>query len=58
MYVNDIVNFLKADKISVINVSLFIKGIPVSERIINKNDIHASKKLNRIIAKKILEKLE
>ena len=58
MYVNDIVNFLKADKISVINVSLFIKGIPVSERIINKNDIHASKKLNRIIAQKILEKLE
>ena len=58
MYVNDIVNFFKDNKISVINVSHLAKNIPLAERIINKNDSHASQKLNRIVAQEILKKLE
>jgi hypothetical protein len=58
MYLNDIVNFFKANKTSVINVSQLAKDLPVNERIINKNDTHASKKLNRIVAQEILKKLE
>jgi hypothetical protein len=58
MYVNDIVNFFKINKISVINVSELAKDIPVIERTVNKNDSHASKKLNMIIAQEILKKLE
>jgi len=55
MYLNDIVNFFKANKTSVINVSQLAKDLPVNERIINKNDTHASKKLNRIVAQEILK---
>lgn len=58
MYVNDIVNFFKANKISVINVSQMVKDIPVAERIINKNDSHASKKLNMMVAQEILKRLK
>jgi hypothetical protein len=58
IYVNNIVNFFKANKINVINVSPLVKDIPVRERIININDAHASKKVNRIIAQEILNKLE
>jgi hypothetical protein len=58
MYVTDIVRFFKADNISVINVSQLVKDIPVPERIVNKNDTHASKKLNEIVAREILKKLE
>jgi hypothetical protein len=57
MYVNDIVNYFNSNKISTINVSQLIKGIPVDERIVNKNDTHASIKLNKIIAQEILNKL-
>jgi hypothetical protein len=58
MYLNDIVNFFQANKISVINVSQLAKDIPVTERIVNINDTHASKKLNKIVAHEILKKLE
>lgn len=58
LYVNNIVNFFKANKINIINVSQLVKDIPVPERIINTNDGHASKKVNRIIAQEILNKLE
>lgn len=58
MYLNDIVTFFQANKISVINVSQLAKDIPVSERIVNINDTHASGKLNKIIAREILKKLE
>ncbi|PKN52913.1 MAG: hypothetical protein CVU55_06745 [Deltaproteobacteria bacterium HGW-Deltaproteobacteria-13] len=58
MYVNDIVDFFKANKVSVINVSQLVKDIPVSERIINKNDGHPSKRVNRLVAQEILNKLE
>lgn len=58
MYLNDIVSFFNANKISVINVSQLAKDIPVTERIVNINDTHASKKLNKIVAQEILKKLE
>jgi hypothetical protein len=57
MYAVDISNFFRANKVSVINVSQLVKNIPVSERIINKNDFHASKLVNRIVAQEILRKL-
>jgi len=58
MYVNEIVVFFKANQVNVINISELAKKMPVEERIVNKNDTHASKKLNRIIAQEILNKLE
>ncbi|MGD0278965.1 MAG: SGNH/GDSL hydrolase family protein [Smithella sp.] len=58
LYVNNIVNYFKARNVSTINVSQLVKYMPVPERIVNKNDTHASKKLNRIIAQEILHKLE
>lgn len=58
MYVSDIVNFFKANEVCVIDVSSLVKNIPVSERIVNINDGHASKKVNMIVAQEILKKLE
>jgi hypothetical protein len=57
IYVNNIVNFLKSNNVNVINVSSLARDIPLDERTVNKNDSHASKKLNRIIAQGILKKL-
>jgi len=57
-YVNNIVDFFQTNKIEVINVSELVKTMPVHERIVNHNDTHASKKLNRIIAGEILKKIE
>jgi hypothetical protein len=58
VYVNDIVDFFRTNKTGVINVSELVKTMPVQERIVNQNDTHASKKLNRIIAEEILKKIE
>lgn len=58
LYMNDIVGFFKANNVNVVNVSHLAGGIPVPERIVNKNDTHASKKLNRMIAREIINKLE
>lgn len=58
MYVSDIVNFFKANEVCVIDVSSVVKDIPVSERIVNINDGHASKIVNMIVAQEILKKLE
>lgn len=58
MYVNDIAGFFEANNVSVVNVSQLAGNIPVPERIVNKNDTHASKKLNRIIAQEIINKLK
>lgn len=57
MYVNDIVKYFEDNKVSVINVSPLVKGLPVDERIVNKNDSHPSVKINRIVAREILNKL-
>lgn len=57
LYVNDIVNFFRMNEISVINVSAIARDIPLHERTVNKNDSHASKKLNKIIAQEILKRL-
>jgi len=55
MYVNDIVNFFKASNVSTINVSQLVRDIPVTERIVNKNDAHPSKEVNRMVAREILK---
>lgn len=55
MYVNDLVNYFQVNKVDVINVSPVIKNIPVSERIINDQDAHASRKVNRIVANEIIK---
>lgn len=55
VYVNDIVDFFRTNKTGVINVSELVKTMPVHEKIVNQNDTHASKKLNRIIAGEILK---
>lgn len=56
IYVNNIVNFFKSNNVNVINVSSLARDIPLDARTVNKNDSHASKKLNRIIAQEILKK--
>lgn len=58
MYVNDIVEFFEANNVTTINVSRLAKDIPVTARMVNINDSHASKILNRMVAQAILNKLE
>jgi hypothetical protein len=58
MYVNEIVEFFEVNNVTTINVSTLAKDIPVTERMVNINDSHASKKLNGMVAKEILNKLE
>jgi len=53
MYVNDIVNFFQANHVTTINVSALVRNIPLSERIVNINDTHPSKTMNRIVAREI-----
>ncbi|MCX5849068.1 MAG: SGNH/GDSL hydrolase family protein [Deltaproteobacteria bacterium] len=57
MYVNYIVNYFQTNNVSTINVSQLVKDIPVSQRIINATDKHASKTVNKIVAKEILNRL-
>jgi hypothetical protein len=58
MYVDNIVNFFKNNNVITINVSQLVKDIPVAERTVNASDIHASKKVNEIVAHDILNKLK
>jgi lysophospholipase L1-like esterase len=58
LYVNNIVGFFNANHVSIVNVSQLAKDIPIPKRIVNKNDTHASKRLNRMIAREIINKLE
>jgi hypothetical protein len=55
MYANDVINYFKMNKVETINVSELVKDIPVSDRIINKNDQHPSKTVNLVVAKEILK---
>jgi hypothetical protein len=58
LYVNDVVEFFEANNVTTINVSTLAEDIPLTERMVNINDSHASKKLNGMVAKEILNKLE
>jgi hypothetical protein len=58
MYVDNIVNFFKNNNVITINVSQLVKDIPVAERTVNASDIHASKKVNEIVAHDTLNKLK
>lgn len=55
LYGNNIVSFFRNYNVTVINVSDLVQDIPKSERIVNKNDGHASRKVNRIVAEEILK---
>lgn len=55
IYVKDIVNYFNSNHVKTIDVSLLVKDMPVSERTINKNDGHASKIVNKIVAQEILK---
>ena len=55
MYVNDIARFFETQGVGVINVSSLTRNMPVGERIVNKNDGHASIKVNRMVADEILK---
>ncbi|HPK22975.1 MAG TPA: SGNH/GDSL hydrolase family protein [Smithella sp.] len=55
MYVNDITGFLESNGTNVINVSSLTANMPIPERIVNKNDGHASAKVNRMVAVEILK---
>lgn len=57
MYVNDIVRFFKDQDVRVINVSDLALNMPLTERMVNKNDSHASAKLNNIVAQEILSSI-
>ena len=58
LYGNDIINFFKTNNVSTINVSQLVKDIPLCDRVININDMHASKKVNKMVAQEILNKLK
>jgi len=55
MYVNEIADYFRDNKIRVINVSPLVRDIPVADRIVNKNDGHPSIKVNKIVALEILK---
>jgi len=56
LYVDDIVSFFSENGVPTINVGRLIKDMPLKDRIVNLNDGHASKKVNRIVAQEILSK--
>ncbi|MGB5217228.1 MAG: SGNH/GDSL hydrolase family protein [Smithella sp.] len=58
LYVNDIAAFFKAHQVSVINVAELAEKMPVEDRVVNQNDTHASAKLNKMIAREILNGLD
>ena len=58
LYGNSIVNYFAEKNVSTINVSQLVKDIPISKRIINKNDGHASKIVNKLVAQEILKRLK
>ena len=58
LYVDHLVNFFSTNGIRTINVSQLVKDMPVKDRVVNSNDDHASKKVNRIVAQEILKILK
>ena len=58
VYGNNVANYFKANNVSIINVSQLVKNVPLEERMVSKRDIHASIKVNKIVAEEILKKLK
>lgn len=58
LYGNHIVSFFRDHKVNVINVSELVQNIPTPERIVNKNDGHASIKVNRVVAEEIIKTIQ
>jgi hypothetical protein len=57
LYVSDIAAFFKTHQVGIINIAELAEKIPVEDRVVNKNDTHASIKLNKMIAREILNRL-
>ncbi|MEZ4901587.1 MAG: GDSL-type esterase/lipase family protein [Spirosomataceae bacterium] len=57
-YTQPIEDFFVRQKIPVVRLSDFLENIPAKERIVGKNDGHASAKVNTLIAEKLYEKMK
>lgn len=58
MYTQSIGNFFENQGIRAVQVSELVENITVKNRIINSNDAHASKKVQKVVADEIIRKLE
>lgn len=57
-YTKPIEDFFVNQKIPVVRLADFLEGIPPKERIVGKNDGHASAKVNAVIAEQLYEKMK
>jgi len=57
-YTKPIENFFVNQKIPVVRLSDFLESIPPKERIVGKNDGHASAKVNSVIAQQLYESMK
>lgn len=55
LYIDRLQNLLKLANVSYINVGDLIKALPISDRIINSCDAHASRKVNTLLGEAIFE---
>lgn len=58
IYVNEILKYLEENNIKTINVSPLVENMKVSDRVVNSNDAHASKEVNILVAKEILNTIK
>lgn len=54
-YTKPVENYLKANGVTVVELTKDIAGIPEKERVVGKNDGHGSARLNALIAEKLLK---
>lgn len=53
-----VINFFTSEKISVLDVSELAADVPVTERVVNQHDFHASVLINRRVGEKIAVKIK
>jgi len=56
-YISKIDSFFQSKGIKTINIGNLVTDMPVKERIVNKMDAHASEKVNRRIAEKLIDEI-
>jgi len=54
IYTNPIENYFKNKNVAVLNITPFLKEIPVSQRVVTAADYHPNELVNRIVAKNLL----
>lgn len=55
LYMGKIRAFFESNDVKILDVSALVKGLPVSKRLVNNNDGHASELVNRLVANEILK---